>query len=75
MIIVPLAYLMAKTHGLAEFEKTLEESIRSMEGVDPDKILASAETYARKGKALLPLRPLFIANEAYCNYSKIYKYE
>ena len=30
---------MAKAHGLTEFEKTLEESIRSMEGVDPEKIL------------------------------------
>lgn len=36
---IPLAYLMAKTHGLSDFEKTLEESIRSMEGVDVDKIL------------------------------------
>ena len=25
--IVPLAYLMAKAHGLTEYEKTLEESI------------------------------------------------
>lgn len=30
---------MAKSHGLAEFEKTLEESIRNMEGVDQDKII------------------------------------
>jgi len=28
MLIVPLAYLMAKSHGLEEFEKTLEESLR-----------------------------------------------
>jgi len=27
IILVPLAYLMAKSHGLTEFEKTLEESI------------------------------------------------
>jgi len=34
---IPLAYLMAKTHGLKEFEQTLEESIRSMEGgIDPE---------------------------------------
>ena len=39
-LIVPLAYLMAKAHGLEEFEKTLEESIRNMEGVDVDKILS-----------------------------------
>jgi coatomer protein complex subunit alpha (xenin) len=36
---IPLAYLMAKAHGLTEFEKTLEESVRNMEGVDVDKIL------------------------------------
>lgn len=36
---IPLAYLTAKAHGLKEFEATLEESIRSMEGVDVDKIL------------------------------------
>jgi hypothetical protein len=43
---IPLAYLMAKTHGLKEFEATLEESIRNMEGgVDPEAIIKSAETY------------------------------
>lgn len=57
---------MAKSHGLEEFEKTLEESIRSMDGVDPEKIIAQAEIYARKGKALLPLRPLFVSNESFC---------
>jgi hypothetical protein len=31
-----MAYLMAKAHGLTEFEKTLEESIRQMDGVDVD---------------------------------------
>lgn len=30
---------MAKAHGLAEFEKTLEEALREMDGVDIDKIL------------------------------------
>jgi hypothetical protein len=54
---------MAKTHGLKEFEATLEESIRSMEGVDPEKIIEQAEKYSRRGKALLPLRPLYIGNE------------
>jgi hypothetical protein len=57
---------MAKAHGLTEFEQTLEESIRGMEGgVDPEKILQSADSYARRGKALLPLRPLFTSLEAY----------
>lgn len=60
---------MAKTHGLKEFEQTLEESIRSMDGgVDPDQILREAEKYSRRGKALLPLRPLYVQNEAYCKY-------
>jgi len=27
---------MAKAHGLHEFEKTLEESLRSMDGIDAE---------------------------------------
>lgn len=42
---IPLAYLMAKSHGLKEFEQTLEESIRTMEGVDQEKIFEQAEKY------------------------------
>jgi hypothetical protein len=34
---------MAKTHGLKEFEKSLEESIMTMDGVDPEKIIEEAE--------------------------------
>jgi hypothetical protein len=34
---------MAKAHGLTEFEKTLEESIREMDGVDVEKIIEQAE--------------------------------
>ena len=58
---------MAKSHGLEEFEKTLEESIRSMDPgeVDPEQIIQESDKYARKGKALLPLRPLFMQNEGY----------
>jgi hypothetical protein len=51
--------MMAKTHGLAEFAATLEESIRTMDGVDAERVLSEADNYARKGKALLPLRPVF----------------
>jgi hypothetical protein len=51
--------MMAKTHGLNEFAATLEESIRTMDGVDADRVLAEADNYSRKGKALLPLRPVF----------------
>lgn len=58
--------MMAKTHGLAEFAATLEESIRTMDGVDPEKVLAEADQYSRRGKALLPLRPVFVQqNEQY----------
>lgn len=59
---------MAKAHGLEEFEKTLEESIRSMDPgeIDPDQIIQESDNYARKGKALLPLRPLYMENETYC---------
>jgi len=56
---IPLAYLTAKAHGLKEFEQTLEESIRTMDGVDADAIIEQAEKYSRRGKALLPLRPLY----------------
>lgn len=61
---------MAKTHGLKEFEQTLEETIRGMEGgIDPEQILQQAESYSRKGKSLLPLRPLYVQNESYCKLS------
>ena len=62
---IPLAYMLAKTHGLTEFAHTLEESIRTLDGVDPDKILAEADQYSRRGKALLPLRPVFVQNDTY----------
>lgn len=67
MFVVPLAYLMAKSHGMTEIEKTLEESLRDMEGVDFDKIIAQAEQYSRRSKTLLPLRPLYLKDESYCN--------
>ncbi len=57
--------MMAKTHGLTDFAATLEESIRTMEGVDAERVLAEADTYSRKGKALLPLRPVFTQNDAF----------
>lgn len=59
---IPLAYMTARVHGLTEYAATLEESIRTMEGVDVDKILEEAERYARRGKALLPLRPVFMSD-------------
>lgn len=58
--------MMAKTHGLTEFAKTLEETLRTMDGIDSDKVIAEADLYAGKGKALLPLRPVFVANDSYC---------
>ncbi len=60
-----MAYMMAKTHGLTDFAATLEESIRTMEGVDAERVLAEADAYSRKGKALLPLRPVFTQNDAF----------
>lgn len=57
---IPLAYMLAKSHGLTDFAHTLEDSIRNMEGVNPDKILEEADQYSRRGKALLPLRPVFV---------------
>jgi hypothetical protein len=57
--------MMAKTHGLAEFAATLEESIRTMDGIDANRVLGEADNYSRKGKALLPLRPVFTQNDAF----------
>ena len=51
---------MAKSHGLTEFEKTLEESINSMEEVDKRKIFENVDKYQRRAKVVLPLRPVFI---------------
>ncbi len=66
---LPLAYMLAKSHGLKDFEKTLEESLRSMDGVDPDEIIAEAETYSSKSAALLPLKPLLAGENERANSS------
>jgi hypothetical protein len=34
-----------------------------MEGVDVERVLAEAEQYARRSKALLPLRPVFMGSD------------
>ncbi len=59
---IPLAYMMAKTHGLTEFATSLEESLRTMDDINVEKVLGEADQYARRGKALLPLRPVFVGN-------------
>ncbi len=58
--------MMAKSYGLEEFEKTLEENLRSQEGYNPE-MFAETEKYQKKGKALLPLRPIYTENDANCN--------
>ena len=55
--------MMAKTHGLTEFANTLEETLKTMDGIDSEKVLEEVETYAKKGRALLPLRPVFVGND------------
>ena len=57
---IPLAYMMAKSHGLHEYAQTLQESLQGMDGVQADKVIQEAEQYTRKGRALLPLRPVVI---------------
>jgi hypothetical protein len=57
--------MTAKAHGLHDYAKTLEESIRTMDGIDVDQVLEEAEQFARRGKALLPLRPVFMGNDSY----------
>ena len=36
-----------------------------MDGVDAEQVLSEADNYSRKGKALLPLRPVFVQNDAF----------
>jgi hypothetical protein len=31
---------MAKSHGMTDIEKTLEESLRDMDGIDVEKVIA-----------------------------------
>ena len=31
---------MAKSHGMTDIEKTLEESLRDMDGIDVEKVMA-----------------------------------
>jgi hypothetical protein len=33
---------MARSHGLEEFAKTLEDTLRTMDGIDADKVIAEA---------------------------------
>jgi len=65
---IPLAYMTAKTHGLEEFAKTLENSLIEDEQYDHERIFKEAEKYIglskNRSKALLPCRPVFIADES-----------
>lgn len=65
---VPLAYMTAKSHGLEEFAKTLENTLIESEEFDHERIFKEASKFigqdSTKAKALLPLRPIFTANES-----------
>ena len=65
---VPLAYMTAKSHGLEEFAKTLENTLIESEEFDHERIFKEASKFigqdSTKAKALLPLRPVFTANES-----------
>lgn len=39
LFLVPLAYLMAKAHGLEDYEKTLEESLRQSDSINVEKVM------------------------------------
>ena len=64
---IPLAYMTAKAHGLDEFVKPLETTIRESDEYDHERIFREAErfvgTQTQRPKALLPLRPIFTANQ------------
>lgn len=65
---VPLAYLTAKSHGLEEFSKTLENTLIESEEYDHERIFKEASKFIGNGvgraKALLPLRPILTNNES-----------
>jgi proteasome assembly chaperone (PAC2) family protein len=65
---IPLAYLTARSHGLEQFTKTLEKTIRESEEYDHERIFQEAEKYigtkSQRSKALLPLRPVFVGDES-----------
>jgi len=59
--------MTARSHGLDEFIKPLETTLRESEEYDHEKIFQEAEKFVgretQRPKALLPLRPVFIAND------------
>ncbi len=58
--------MMARTHGLTDITHTLEETLKTMDGIDANKVIEEASQYSSRGKALLPLRPVFVKNEQFC---------
>jgi len=65
---IPLAYMTAKAHGLDEFVRPLEATLRNSDEYDHERIFKEAEKFVgnqtSRPKALLPLRPIFTKNEA-----------
>ena len=53
----------------------MEDTLRTMDGIDAEKVITDADTYARKGKALLPLRPVFVANDQFCKIFHEYSFD
>ena len=64
---IPLAYMTAKSHGLDEFVKPLEQELIDSEDHDHERIFKEAEKFignqTGRPKALLPCRPIFPRNE------------
>jgi hypothetical protein len=56
---VPLAYITARSHGLEEFSKTLEQTLVESDEYDHEKIIKEADRLCKKAKAILPCRPIF----------------
>lgn len=61
---MPLAFMLASTHGLTEMANTLEEVLKTTEGVDIEALKAEVSKYALKSSAIQPLRPLHLADQA-----------
>lgn len=57
--------MTAKSHGLDEFSKTLENTLIESEEYDHERIFKEAEKFIgqNKNKALLPLRPIFTQDQ------------
>lgn len=61
-----LAYTMARTHNLTEFIEPLKKALEDKDGLDPT-FFDQVEEKVGKAKAILPCRPIFIADDKFAS--------